>query len=235
MKVAVINFSGNVGKTMIAMNLLSPRMGSPRFFDVESINIGADSDGLEVERYRGKKFGEMVDELIQEEAAIVDVGASNVEDFIKLMQQFSGSHEEFDYFVVPVVKEKKVQKDTINTVRALQRIGVEKKRIRLVFNKVDVDESVEEEFPALFGLAETEKSCIVRDTCTIYANEVYERLKSAGKTLGEIMSDDTDYRAKLRETSNQDEKEFFVKMVAIKRLAITANKNLDEVYKVLFK
>ena len=38
------------------------------------------------------------------DAAIIDVGASNVEDFLKLMQQYDGSHEEFDYFVVPVVK-----------------------------------------------------------------------------------------------------------------------------------
>ena len=43
--------------------------------------------------------------------AIIDVGASNVEEFIKSMQQYDGSHEEFDYFVVPVVKEKKQQSE----------------------------------------------------------------------------------------------------------------------------
>ena len=32
------------------------------------------------------------------ESAIVDVGASNVEEFIKQMGQFDGSHEEFDFF-----------------------------------------------------------------------------------------------------------------------------------------
>lgn len=235
MKVAVLNFSGNVGKTTVAGHLLKPRMGSAPIYSIESINTGADADGLDVEKMRGKKFGELVDELMPLDTAIVDVGASNVEDFLKLMQQFDGSHEEFDFFVVPVVKEKKVQADTVNTIRALHKIGIEKKRIRLVFNKVEVDESVSDEFAALFGLAEAEKSFVVRPEATIYANEVFERLKAVGKSLGDITADETDYRARLRQTADEDEKELCVRMVALKRLAITANKNLDDVFKALFK
>ena len=109
MKVAVMNFSGNVGKTTVAGHLLKPRMGNAPIFSIESINAGADADGLEVEKMKGKKFGELVDEIMPMDSAIIDVGASNVEDFLKLMQQYDGSHEEFDFFVIPVVKEKKVQ------------------------------------------------------------------------------------------------------------------------------
>lgn len=235
MKVAVLNFSGNVGKTTVAGHLLKPRMGDAPIYSIESINTGADADGLDVEKMRGKKFGELVDELMPLDMAIVDVGASNVEDFLKLMQQFDGSHEEFDFFLVPVVKEKKVQADTVNTIRALQKLGIEKKRIRLVFNKVEVDEAVADEFAALFGLAEAEKSFTVKPEATIYANEVFERLKAVGKSLGEISADEIDYRARLRRASDEDEKELCVRMVALKRLAVTANKNLDDVFKVLFK
>ena len=235
MKVAVLNFSGNVGKTTVAAHLLKPRMGDAPIYSIESLNVDASADGLEVEKMRGKKFGALVDELMLLDEAIVDVGASNVEDFLKLMQQYAGSHEEFDFFVVPVVKEKKVQADTVNTLRALKQIGVDKKRIRLVFNKVEVDESVEDEFAALFGLAESEKSFVIRAESTIYTNEVFERLKTAGKSLGDITADETDYRAKLRLTEDDDEKSHCVQMVALKRLAITANKNLDDVFKTLFK
>lgn len=235
MKVAVLNFSGNVGKTTVAGHLLKPRMGDAQIYSIESINTGADADGLDVEKMRGKKFGELVDELMPLDTAIVDVGASNVEDFLKLMQQFDGSHEEFDFFVVPVVKEKKVQADTVNTIRALQKLGIEKKRIRLVFNKVEVDEAVADEFAALFGLAEAEKSCVVKPEAVIYSNEVFERLKAVGKSLGEITADETDYRARLRQAADEDEKELCVRMVALKRLAVTANKNLDDVFKALFK
>jgi len=235
MKVAVMNFSGNVGKTTVAGQLLKPRMGDARIFSIESINSGADADGLDVEKMKGRKFGELVDELMTLDSAIVDIGASNVEDFLKLMQQFAGSHEEFDFFVVPVVKEKKVQADTVNTIRALQKLGIEKKRIRMVFNKVDVDESVTDEFAAMFGLAESEKSFLVRPEAVIYSNEVFERLKAVGKSLSDISADETDYRAQLREARDDDEKELCVRMVALKRLAVTANKNLDDVFKALFK
>lgn len=235
MKVAVMNFSGNVGKTTVAGHLLKPRMGDAQIFSIESINSGADADGLDVEKMKGKKFGELVDELMQRDTAIIDIGASNVEDFLKLMQQYDGSHEEFDFFVIPVVKEKKVQADTVNTIRALQKLGIEKKRIRMVFNKVEVDDSVADEFAALFGLAESEKSFVVKPEAVIYLNEVFERLKAVGKSLGEITSDETDYRAKLKTATDEDEKELCVRMVALKRLAVTANKNLDDVFKALFK
>lgn len=234
-KVCVVNFSGNVGKSTVAANVLKARMGDAPVYSIESINAGADSDGIDVEKMKGKKFGELVDQLMTLDSAIVDVGASNVEDFLKLMQQFEGSHEEFDYFVIPIIKEKKVQADTVNTIRALQKLGIEKKRIRVVFNKVEIDESVTDEFAGIFALAEVEKSFIANAAAVIYSNEVFERMKAVGKSLGDITADETDYRAQLRQAKDDDEKELCVRMVALKRLALTANKNLDDVYKVLFK
>ena len=52
MKVAVINFSGNVGKTTVAGHLLKPRMGDAPIFSVESLNVDATSDGLAVEKLK---------------------------------------------------------------------------------------------------------------------------------------------------------------------------------------
>ena len=234
MKVAVINFSGNVGKTTIAAHLLKPRMGNARVFSVESINADATHDGLDVERMKGKQFGQLQEELMVLNNAIVDVGASNVEDFLKLMLQFEGSHEEFDYFVVPTVSERKQQADTVNTIRALAKAGIPKSKIRLVFNKVQVDESVAEDFQALFGLAKLEKTFVINKAAAIQANEVFARIRSVGKTLGEIRDDETDYRAKLRVSTDQAEREACVRMISLKRLAVTANRNLDAVYTSLF-
>lgn len=235
MKIAVLNFSGNVGKTTIAAHLLKPRMGDAPVWSVESVNMGADADGVEVEKMKGKKFGDLAGELMLLDSAIVDVGASNVEDFLKMMQQYSGSHEEFDLFVIPVVKEQKVQADTINTIHALKSIGVDRKRIRVVFNRVDVDESVQEEFAPIFGFAKAERLFIADPVCVVYANEVFERLKSVGRSLGDITADTTDYREMLRQTSREDaeKRRFLTEMVGIRRLAISVNENLDAVYKSL--
>jgi hypothetical protein len=234
MKVAVINFSGNVGKTTVAAHLLKPRMGDAPIFSIESLNMDASADGVDVEKMRGRKFGELQEQLMLLDAAIIDVGASNVEEFLKLMQQYAGSHEEFDFFIVPVVKEKKQLADTVNTIRALSRIGIARTKIRTLFNKLDVDESVTEEFAPLFGLAASEKSFTLNPSAIIHANDVFEKLKDVGKSLGDITADPTDYRARLRASTSDDEKEHCVRMVALKRLAVTANKNLDDAFRAVF-
>lgn len=234
MKVAVLNFSGNVGKTTVAAHLLKPRMGDAPIFSVESLNLDASADGIEVEKLRGKKFGELQGQLMRLDSAIIDVGASNVEEFLKLMQQYDGSHEEFDFFIVPVVKEKKQQADTVNTIRALAAIGIPRAKIRMLFNKVEVDDTVTDDFAPLFGLAEVEKSFTLNPAAVVYSNEVFEKLKAVGKSLGDITSDPVDYRARLREVTDEDDKEHCVQMVALKRLAVTANKNLDDAYKAVF-
>lgn len=235
MKIVVLNNSGNVGKTTMAGNMFQPRMKNAPIFSVESLNVDGSADGLDVEKIKGKKFGDLIGRIMPLDAAIIDVGASNVEDFLKQMQQYAGSHEEFDFFIVPVVKEKKQQADTINTIRILAQIGIPKSKIRLLFNKVEVDDSIQEEFPALFGLAEAEKSFTLRPDAVVYFNEVFERMKSVGKSLQEITADETDYRAMLRTAKDDDEKEMCVQMVGLKRLSVTANLNLDSAFKALFK
>ena len=54
MKLAVINFSGNVGKTTIARHLLLPRVDGAALIAVASINA---EDGLG-QALRGRQFGE---------------------------------------------------------------------------------------------------------------------------------------------------------------------------------
>lgn len=234
MKIAVMNFSGNVGKTTVAGQLLKPRMPEAQIFSIESINSGADADGLDVEKMKGKKYGDLIKQISKLDSAIIDIGASNVEDFLKLMQQHVGSHEDFDYFLIPTAKEKKVQIDTINTIKLLKQIGVDKDRILLVFNKLDTDEFAADEFPAIFGLAAGENSFVIKEEAVIYSNEVYDKLKTAKKSLLDVMNDPTDYRAQLKQLKTDEEKDKCIDMIAIKRLAISANTNLDHVYKVLF-
>jgi hypothetical protein len=229
MKIAIINFSGNTGKTTMAAQVFAPRMPSAKYFSIESLNVGADSDGLDVEKVKGKRYGELVDQLMMIDDAIIDVGASNVEDFLKMMQQSAGSHEEFDRFIVPVIKEKKQMAD-INTIRALRAIGVPKKKIHVVFNKVELDDNVESEFEAIFALNELEKSFVLNPKAIVYANEVFERLKAMGLNLGTLRDDTTDYRANLRTETDPDKKAHCVQMVGIQRLAVTANENLDTVF-----
>jgi len=235
MKLVVISMVGNIGKSTLAGNMFMPRLKNPKFFSIETVNSGAEMDGVEVEKMKGKNFGDLTDKIMRLDNSIIDVGTTNFEDFIKLMQQHSGSHEEFDYFIIPVVKDEKCLEDTVRTVRKLKGLGVDKKRVRFLFNKVDVDDDIENDFAAIFGLCESEKCATVNKDAVVYKNEVFDRIKSMGKPLGKIFSDQTDYRAKLREAKTEDEKDDAIAMIQLKRLAISANKNLDDAFSALFK
>ena len=74
-KIAVINFSGNVGKSSIAHYLLAPRLDCS-VVAIESINA---TEKTEI-TLRGKESGELQNELLMNDDIVVDVGASNVED-----------------------------------------------------------------------------------------------------------------------------------------------------------
>ncbi len=234
MKVAVINFSGNPGKTTLVENLLAPRMTAQKF-RVETINAGPLSDSG-AKNLKGKDFGGLQEDLMLLESAIVDVGASNVEEFIKQMGQFDGSHEEFDCFVVPTVSEKKQQIDTVNTIETLAGLGVPTRKIRVVFNKVELEDAgdLPRIFSTIFGLHADKKCFTLKRDAVVFRNEIFERLHLLKKNVAEIVADKTDYRSMLRQAKEDDDKAHAVSMISAQRLANSAQKNLDDVYKALF-
>ena len=124
MKVVTINYTGTVGKTTLAANFLSPRMSGAPIYAVESINETAETLGLDVEKLRGNKFRELFKKLMLEDHAIIDVGASNVEDFMANLEGFDEAHEEIDFYMVPVTSGTKEQKETMTLISSLSAIGV---------------------------------------------------------------------------------------------------------------
>src|SRR5436189_1333299 len=125
MKIAVINFSGNVGKTTVARHLLLPRIHGAELVAVESLN----AEEGQGQALRGRQFGELQEYLQTVDSVVVDIGASNVEDLLGLMHRYHGSHEDFDCFVVPTVPALKQQQDTIATLVELSSLGVPPSRL----------------------------------------------------------------------------------------------------------
>lgn len=231
MKVAVINFSGNVGKTTVARHLLAPRMNNAEVIPVESIN----SDGTDETAIRGKQFGELQEYLLTVDDAVIDIGASNVEDFVNLMRQYRGSHEDFDYFIVPTVPANKQQRDTISTIEALANIGVPYKKIRLVFNMVEPDELPERVFSGLFEYQKQEKKFVIKPEAAIRINDIFGKIKSTDKSIREILMDETDFKQKIKEAQSPEDKLHYAQLLSVKRLAAGVSEELDTVFKALFK
>jgi hypothetical protein len=234
MKVIVINYSGNVGKSTVTRYLLSPRMNNSKVIAIESIN----SDGTEDDVMRGKQFTELLELLAPLDDAVVDVGASNAEDFVYMMGKHQGAHEDFNYFVVPAVKGKKQTTDTITTIKSLVALGIPKKKIRVILNRVEIDDDIRDEFSSLFGLEAADNTFVMNDQCVIYNNEAFDQCKDLGVPLADIVADQTDYRAQAKaakDAGDQEEVKRCVNLCLLKMIAITANKNLDQVYKAVFQ
>lgn len=233
-KVVVINFSGNVGKSTIAVHMLGPRMGEPRIYSVETLNVDASDEGVDVERVRGNRFADLVDEVMLQDHAIVDVGASNAEAFMKGMTLLEGSHEEFDFFVVPTVATTKQIQDTNNTVTALRELGVPAERIRILFNRVEDPRDIEPDFALLLRAAIADRACFASPEAAVYSNDVFGLLKGSGTSLAQICVDETDWRDRMRTAADPAERAHATNMLKLKRLSGSATKNLDQAFQALF-
>lgn len=235
MKVVVANYCGTVGKTTVASNVLAPALNYPPMFAVETINETAADLGVETEKLKGNKFGDLFRRLLIEEAAIVDVGASNVEDFLDQMVKFHGSHEEIDFFVVPVTSGAKEMKESIKTIQALAAIGVPAHKIRVLFNRVDTD--VTNEFAPVIGFAAASGSCVANPDAAIFENDVFNLLSAKKLTIDKVVRDKTDYRQRIRDAAkggSQEDVQHLVDMHALKSLAVGADAQVKLVFRALF-
>lgn len=225
----MISFSGNVGKTTIARHLLAPRIPGARLVSIESINAADTGDDV----IRGRQFAALQEFLQVADNVVVDIGASNVEDLLLLMSRYRGSHDDFDYFVVPTVPAIKQQQDTIATLVALARLGISPDAIRLVFNMIDDDSDLENDFKPLFAFLE--RSPIARTSldCWLSVNEIFGLVNGTVIELAALASDTTNYKGLIAATSDRDERVALARRLATFRLACGVVPALDTCFAAL--
>jgi hypothetical protein len=229
MKIAVINFSGNVGKSTIARHLLRPRIEGAELIAVESLNAD-DSQG---QALRGRQFGALQEYLQTVDNVVVDIGASNVEDLLGLMHRYRGSHEDFDCFVVPTVPALKQQQDTIATLVELAELGVAPSRVKLVFNMVEDEEVVTQAFDHLLTFIAERPIAGADPACRLGRNEIYGRVKGSGVELSALMRDETDYKALIVQAQGTADKLALAQRLATRRLASGVVPELDACFSAL--
>jgi len=228
-KIAVISFSGNVGKSTIARHLLAPRIPGAKVISIESINASEAQDHI----IRGRQFAELQEYLQMFNHVVVDIGASNVEEMLALMRRYDGSHEDFDYFILPTVPVPKQQQDTIATIVALTRIGVPFGKLRLVFNMVDQEMDFEREFESVLAFAKGLSQDLASPDCRLGTNEIYGFVNRAHAVISELASDPTDYRRLIANASSPRERVALAQKLAYRRLAIGVLPELDRCFAAL--
>ena len=229
MKIAVINFSGNVGKSTVARHLLQSRMPGAELIAIESLN----ADEGQGQALRGRQFGELQEYLQTVSSVVVDIGASNVEELMGQMQRYRGSQEDFDAFVVPTVPALKQQQDTIATLIDLSRLGVSSSRLKLVFNMVEDGVTVPQAFYPLLAFLKQQPIARVNLSCKLGANEIYGRIKGTKTDLATLAADPTDYKALIAQAQDTTEKLALAQRLATRRLASGVVPELDACFAAL--
>jgi len=221
-KLAVVNNSGNVGKSTIAKALLKPRLEGSEIIKVETIN----NDGTNDEKLSAKEFDEIIKRIDDVDCTIIDVGSSNIEQFLVQMNEYQGSHDLIDFFIVPVVKETKQQEDSIQTIHNLMAMGVEKDRFKVVFNQAEKDAQIEKQY-SIFLNDKTCKQIVGKTPVVVYHNNIFNILTKMGMKYDDVYNDDRDFRTLIRTASTKEEREELTNLRTAKMLMNGFNSDLD--------
>jgi len=229
MKIAVINFSGNVGKSTVVRHMLAPRMPHAQVRAIESINADETKDATQ-KTLRGEEFGKLYAWLLSVDDAVVDVGASNVEDFIGLMSDYEGSQEIFDLYVVPTVPDAKQQKDTRSTIEELAAFDVEPSKIRLLFNRAKKNSVLSDDFAPLFEYHKRARTFVLNQQAVLMQSPAYSAAGAAGKTVSELAASRDELKAKLSTITDPDERFEWTQLLADSALAAGVSAQIDRAY-----
>lgn len=231
-KIAVLNNSGNVGKSTVCTNLLQPRIINSEIVRVESINNDGSNDGSNDLKLTGNQFIDIMKRVDLTDNVIIDIGSSNIEIFFNQLEAYKGSEEDIDYFIIPTVPKFKQQVDTIKTIANLLDLGVDKSSIKIVFNQFDETNNINTQFNELLNSEEykclkNKKLSLIPDTT------LFKSLDDIDYSFIEMINDERDFKSLLRSTDNPDEREKYSILRSIKRLATGFNEKLDTAFSAL--
>ena len=232
MKIMVLNNSGSVGKSTITRELLSPRLNNPLIIEVEGQNVSTKDFNVSNKYFDLKVFDNDFDDLyldlVERDNVIVDVGASQLEKFFNEFDKVAGIETLFDYFIVPTILTDKSQTDTAKTVMFLINKGIEKDKIKVIFNAVKND--VETDFAILIKAFEKINFNADKDLY-ISNNKTFQTLGLMKKTLADVYNPDLDYyKSKIVKETDKAKKLAYVKIDMANRLGHTAIDEMDFVF-----
>lgn len=238
-KIIVLSLTGNIGKSTIVNTLLSPLMPDAHVFRIETINATGESGATNEVMLRGDQLDKLQIGVAMSESSIVDVGSSNIEALLLGLNDQFGSHYFFDYFVVPVVAQKKAEKETedaLKTLLALHEMGVEPERVKVVFNKLPGNSTLNIEAEVILNFHAENPIFTLDRHAVIHQNDAFAALSDVGKTYREMVVDATNYYEVLNKIPMENKKER-VNVVQMARAQGTVKKlqlELADVFDALF-
>ncbi|AJI85171.1 hypothetical protein AW19_4150 (plasmid) [Yersinia frederiksenii Y225] len=232
MNFIILNNSGNVGKSTLTQKMFSPRIENSAIISIETIN----SDGTENKKYTADDYAKIFNDLLAEgdKNYIIDIGASNIENFYIQMEEHEGLTNAFvDYFIIPVTPVQKQQIDSINTVLALQQNGIENDKIKFVFNLTSKKSPIEEQCSYFFEKIADLGFNFDGEKSVVYETGFFDTLKDNDIMYEAVEQDTIDHKAELKTVTSNDEKVALRKAMVYRAAYNSFHKNLDLAFESL--
>lgn len=236
LRIVVANFAGGVGKTTLDRHLLAPAFPGAKLIRAESINSsGASKADVTV---KGSEFVLVAQELMRATKNVrVDIGASNIEAVREILTRLRDVHLDVDAWLVPCTPEAKTIEDTVSTIGALLKLGVEPRRIIVIKNKVVHVETMDVDFVAVEEVVKAFPGVQLLDR-PVLEFDIYAQLHTVPGTVDEIALDPRDYRNEARAAARAGESkkcDELIKLEFRRKDAAGAYENLVAVRQDLLK
>ena len=107
MKIAVINFSGNTGKSVLSKNMLIPLLPGAKRISIEDIN---DPGGRSDATITASMFPSLAAELNafdEDKHFVLDIGASSAKEMVGHFTRLATTRSDIDVWIVPVTRSRR--------------------------------------------------------------------------------------------------------------------------------
>lgn len=229
MKVAVINFSGNTGKSTLTKNLLVPMIPNAKRISIEDLNEGDGKSDVEISASLFRNLAAELNVADDEDNFVIDIGASAAKEMLVHFATLRTTRSDINFWVVPVTPQLKQRGDTLNTVRALMEIGVKPESIVVVPNLISDIALFQGDF-AQIAAAATEMGFSMCSEAVLL-DAVYDMTKNTNASMFDIAAEATDFKALRKKYKTEPEKlEHLGRQMVIHDSAEQACENLRAVF-----
>ena len=244
--VALVNKSGNVGKTTIGSCMIAPRLPKLALVAyIENTNHIPNQIPAPIGVvYGAHEFGvvekQLLDACLNGKSCLIDFGASDFNTTMEMLKQYKAVKNRVDVYLVPCTPGKKEQIDTEVTIKALIGLGVSPDKIRVLFNQVMHRDkpNLKRLFSGIFDLQQETmekygKTFFARVEATMFQAEIFKRLYELEMSLAEVLADETDFEKAILDETDREKKYDLAHRMSIKGLAENADETFDEVFEAL--
>jgi len=231
MKIAIINNSGNVGKSFLSRELFYPNMENGIIIEVETHNSSSQNFNVNTAKIDGNEFDRLFSLMYKHDEYIVDVGASQVIPFINELSKSKNTFEDLDFIIVPVTNSDKIQRDTLKTLILFENLGFSSK-VRVILNKADNLK----QFKGFIEFVKSKTNIEIDTNLRILNYDVLNKLDEAQKCAYELVRDNTDFKAlaiKAFKSGDDEEGTTLAELDYMKKFSVGIKKNMDKVYALL--